>query len=67
MSLVLPSKDSAGRDLAILAMAGAAAQFLAPLLGGGLIKFLGYDALFVVAAIITLIAGGVTLFVRGVR
>jgi len=67
MSLVLPSKDSAGRDLALLAMAGAAAQFLAPLLGGGLIRFLGYDALFVVAAMITLVAGGVTLFIRGVR
>ena len=67
MSHVLPSKDSAGRDLALLAMAGAAAQFLAPLLGGDLIKFLGYDELFLVAAMITLAAGGVTFFIRGLR
>jgi predicted MFS family arabinose efflux permease len=67
MSHVLPSKDSAGRDLALLAMAGAAAQFLAPLLGGDLIKFFGYDELFLVAAMITLIAGTVTFFIRGVR
>jgi MFS family permease len=67
MSHVLPSKDSAGRDLALLAMAGAAAQFLAPLLGGGLIKFLGYNELFLVAAVVTLVAGAVTFFIRGVR
>jgi MFS family permease len=67
MSHVLPSKDSAGRDLALLAMAGAAAQFLAPLLGGDLIKFFGYDELFLVAAVTTLVAGAVTFFIRGVR
>ncbi len=67
MTHVLPSKDSAGRDLALLAMAGAAAQFLAPLLGGDLIKFFGYDELFLVAAMITLVAGTVTFFIRGVH
>jgi predicted MFS family arabinose efflux permease len=67
MSRVLPSKDSAGRDLALLVMAGAAAQFLAPPLAGALIRTLGYDALFVVAAGLTLLAGAVTSFIRGVR
>ena len=67
MTHVLPSKDFAGRDLALLAMAGAAAQFLAPLLGGDLIKFFGYDELFLVAAMITLVAGTVTFFIRGVH
>jgi MFS family permease len=67
MSRVLPDRHSAGRDLALLVMAGAAAQFLAPPLGGALIRFLGYDALFASAAALTLIAGGVTLFVKGVR
>jgi MFS family permease len=67
MSLVLPNKDSAGRDLALLVMAGAAAQFVAPLIGGVLIKFLGYDELFLVAAVITLVAGAVTFFIRGAR
>ena len=67
MSSVLPSKDSAGRDLALLVMAGAAAQFVAPVIGGSLIRFLGYDELFLVAALITLLAGAVTFFIRGVR
>jgi MFS family permease len=67
MSRVLPSKDSAGRDLALLVMAGAAAQFLAPLLGGALIRSAGYNALFVSAAGVTLVAGAVTHFIRGIR
>ena len=67
MSHVLPNKDAAGRDLAVLVMAGAAAQFLAPLIGGGVIKLLGYDALFVFGAIGTLGVGAATLFLRGVR
>jgi MFS family permease len=56
MSSVLPEKSSAGRDLALLMMAGAAAQFIAPIIGGYVIKTLGYDDLFVVGALITLLA-----------
>jgi predicted MFS family arabinose efflux permease len=67
MSRVLPNRDSAGRDLALLVMAGAAAQFVAPVVGGVLIKSLGYDALFLFAALVTLGAGAVTFFIRGVR
>jgi MFS family permease len=67
MSQVLPNKSAAGRDLAILVMAGAAAQFLAPLIGGGLIRLLGYDALFVFCAFGTLGVGAATFLLRGVR
>ena len=67
MSRLLPNRDSAGRDLALLVMAGASAQFVAPWVGGVLIKSLGYDALFVFAAVVTLMAGAVTVFIRGVR
>jgi MFS family permease len=67
MSRVLPNRDSAGRDLALLVMAGASAQFVAPLVGGALIRFLGYDALFLFAALVTLLAGAVTFLIRGVR
>jgi MFS family permease len=67
MARVLPSRHSAGRDLAMLLMAGAAAQFVAPPLGGALIRLYGYDTLFVVAACITLLSGSVTWFFRGVR
>jgi MFS family permease len=67
MSRLLPSRDSAGRDLALLVMAGASAQFVAPVVGGLLIKFMGYNALFLFAAVGTLAAGAVTFFIRGVR
>jgi MFS family permease len=67
MARVLPSRHSQGRDLAMLLMAGATAQFVAPPLGGAAIRLYGYDTLFVVAAIVTLLSGSVTLFFRGVR
>jgi MFS family permease len=67
MSRLLPNRDSAGRDLALLVMAGASAQFVAPVVGGVLIKFMGYNALFLFAALVTLAAGAVTFFIRGVR
>ncbi len=66
MSQVLPNKDAAGRDLAMLVMAGAAAQFLAPLIGGGFIRFFGYDALFIFCAISTLGVGAATFLLRRV-
>jgi len=67
MSRVLPNRDSAGRDLALLVMAGASAQFVAPLVGGALIKLLGYNSLFLFAALVTLGAGAVTFFIKSVR
>jgi MFS family permease len=67
MSHVLPNKEAAGRDLAILVMAGAVAQFLAPVVGGGFIKFLGYGWLFIFAALATLAVGATTFFLRKVR
>jgi MFS family permease len=67
MSHVLPDRAAAGRDLAILVMAGAAAQFLAPILGGGFIKLLGYDALFLFCAAGTLGVGALTYLLRSVR
>ena len=57
MQKVLPHPDNAGRDLALLVMAGATAQFLAPWIGGGVIAHLGYDTLFAVSAFITLLSG----------
>lgn len=67
MSLVLPNQNAVGRDIAVLAVASAAPQFLAPALGGALIRSLGYSELFVFAAIVTLIAGALAFSIRGVR
>jgi len=64
MSKVLPAPESAGRDLALLVMAGASAQFLAPWIGGGLIAHFGYESLFIVSAFITLICGLTISLVR---
>ena len=67
MSHVLPDKNAAGRDLAVLVMAGAAAQFLAPTIGGGLIKLFGYNALFLFSALGALGVGAAASLLRGVR
>ena len=67
MAHVLPDKRNAGRDLGLLAMAGAFAQLLAPPIGGAIIRFLGYDSLFLAGAAITIAAGLAAGFMRGVR
>ena len=64
MQKVLPRPDNAGRDLAMLVMAGAAAQFLAPWIGGGVIARFGYEALFVVSAFVTLLSGLAVSLIR---
>ena len=67
MAHVLPDKNASGRDLSVLVMAGAAAQLLAPVIGGGVIKLLGYDALFAFAALGALGVGAAALRLQGVR
>ncbi len=67
MSLVLPNKATEGRDMGILAVATAAPQIISPLVAGGLIGWLGYDALFLFGAL-SAFAGGVLAFsIRSVR
>jgi hypothetical protein len=48
-------------------MAGAAAQLLAPVIGGGVIKLLGYDALFAFGALGALGVGAAALRLQSVR
>lgn len=64
---VLPSRVSAGRDLAMLFMAGATAQFLAPPIGAFMIRGMGYGPLFFVGAALTLAAGLIASRLRSVR
>jgi MFS family permease len=67
MAHVLPDKTASGRDLSVLVMAGAAAQLLAPVIGGGVIKLLGYDALFAFGALGALGVGAAALRLQSVR
>ncbi len=67
ITMVLPNKEKTGRDLSLLVMAGATAQLVAPMLGGAMIHYVSYDALFVVSALLTLAAGGATFWIKGVR
>ena len=67
MSHVLPARDFAGRDIGLLAVAGAAPQLLAPGLGGMLIHNFGYTTLFAFGAFVTLFVGGVSAFIRSLE
>ena len=66
MSRVLPDPHTAGRDLALLVMAGAMAQFVAPTLASVMIGAFGYPALFLASATLTVAAGWVIGRLRGV-
>jgi MFS family permease len=67
MSLVLPDKNSEGRDMAVLAVATAGPQFLSPAIAGLIISYLGYDQLFYFGVIAS-VAGGLLVFlIRSVR
>ena len=67
MSHVLPARDSAGRDIGLLAVAGAAPLLLAPGLGGMLIHNFGHVTLFAFGAFVTLFVGGVNAFIRSLE
>jgi MFS family permease len=67
MAHVLPARDSAGRDIGLLAVAGAAPQLVAPSLGGTLIHNFGYATLFGFGALVTLFVGGVSAFIRSLE
>ena len=67
MSRVLPNRHTAGRDLALLVMAGATAQFVAPAMASLLIGAFGYPALFLASATVTVAAGFVVGRLRSVE
>ncbi|CAN5276769.1 MFS transporter [soil metagenome] len=67
MSLVLPDRQSEGRDMAILAVATSAPQILAPVIAATMIGLFGYPSLFVFGAVAALLSGIVVFFIKGVR
>lgn len=67
VTLVLPSADDAARDMGVLNVANAGPQILAPFLAAAIVGSLGYDGLYVIAALITLAGAVSVFFVRNVR
>ncbi|MFB7426480.1 hypothetical protein ACFC0K_24655 [Streptomyces hydrogenans] len=67
VTLVLPSADDAARDMGVLNVANAGPQIIAPFLASAVVGSLGYDGLYVIAALITLAGAVSVFFVRDVR
>ena len=67
MSLVLPDKESEGRDFAILNVATGLPQLVAPVVAGALISTLGYSSLFLFSAVFALAAGALAMLIRSIR
>jgi MFS family permease len=67
MTLVLPTRENEGRDLAVLSIANAGPQLLSPAIAATIISLAGYDALFWFGAVVSLLAGVAVFFIRSVR
>jgi MFS family permease len=67
MTLVLPSRENEGRDLAVLSIANAGPQLLSPAIAAAIISTAGYDALFWFGFAASLLAGVAVFFIRSVR
>ena len=63
-TLVLPSADTAGRDLGLLLAAGSAPGVFSFAIAASLIAFSGYPALFVFGAIVAFAGGLCAVFIR---
>lgn len=67
MSLVIPNKNNAGRDMAILAVATAGPQILAPVIAAVLIGLGGYSNLFIFGFVMAMLGGVTVSFIKSVR
>ncbi|WP_017236545.1 MFS transporter [Streptomyces sp. SS] len=67
VTLVLPSADDAARDMGVLNIANAGPQILAPFLAALLVGAIGYDGLYLTAAVITLVGAAAVIPVKSVR
>jgi len=68
MSLVLPNRETAGRDLGLLSVATGLPQLMSSLVAGALINhFGGYTTLYVFGSVCALVSGVVVIFIKKVR
>ncbi|MDP3748641.1 MAG: MFS transporter [Phenylobacterium sp.] len=63
-TLVLPSEQTAGRDLGLLLAAGSAPGVVAPAIAAGIIASGGYPSLFVFGALVSMAAGLCAILIR---
>ncbi|MFF3603971.1 MFS transporter [Streptomyces sp. NPDC002463] len=66
VTLVLPSADDAARDMGVLNIANAGPQILAPFLAAMLVGAIGYDGLYLTAALITLVGAAAVIPIKSV-
>ncbi|MEV0536813.1 MFS transporter [Kitasatospora sp. NPDC050463] len=67
VTLVLPSVDDAARDLGVLNVANAGPQIIAPFVASLVVGAAGYDALYLVAAVIILVGALAVAPIKTVR
>ncbi|WP_331766479.1 MFS transporter [Embleya sp. NBC_00896] len=67
MTKVLPTTGDAGKDLGIVNIAAAGPQIVAPTVAGWIVDAGGYDMIFPIAAVISLLGAFLVLKVRSVR
>ncbi|MER5353945.1 MFS transporter [Kitasatospora sp. NPDC002551] len=67
VTLVLPSADDAARDLGVLNIANAGPQIIAPFVASLVVGAAGYDALYLVGALIILVGALAVVPIKGVR
>ncbi|MEX0172650.1 MFS transporter [Streptomyces sp. LMG1-1-1.1] len=67
VTLVLPSAEDAARDMGVLNIANAGPQILAPFLAALLVGAIGYDGLYLTAAVITLVGAAAVIPIKSVR
>ena len=64
MAMVLPSPETAGRDIGILSVASSGPIVLAPSLAAAIIALGSYRALFMVGALTAILGGVLAIFIR---
>ncbi|MFJ9893950.1 MFS transporter [Streptomyces sp. NPDC091280] len=64
---VLPRGEDAGKDMGLINIANSAPQVAAPFMAAAIVEHWGYDALFPLCAVVSLVGAVLVLFVKSVR
>ncbi len=67
LSLVIPNKTNAGRDLGLLNVSGSVGSIAAPALAGALVASIGYGFVFLLVIVAGALASACVVFIRSVR